>query len=134
MSNQLVLLAVGALLLDGCSSSVPTVRPAAKSSSTGGPIPVVTSHDNADEQAVGRLGGVVARDQADPANPIVELNLNGASATDSTLKGLAALNGLKRLKTLYLVNQHGVTDAGLKEIAHWRQLQRLNLEGTTVTD
>lgn len=66
----------------------------------------------------------------DYIDPVKHVSLSGTHATDATL---AQLRGLKRLKTLWLVNTH-VTDAGLRQLLGLTNLQGLSLANTQVTD
>src|SRR5262245_48052181 len=88
--------------------------------------------DEAEERAVKavrELGGVVWRDEQAPGQPVVRVLLGGSQVTDAALKEVAAF---KNLQTLNLPNT-AVTDAGLKELATLTNLQTLDLYGTTVT-
>jgi hypothetical protein len=91
-----------------------------------------------------------------PATPVVEVDFGGTSITDADLgklesllylwnlrladtsitnKGLAELAGfaLHELSTLNLEKTQ-VTDAGMKEVAKFKQLEKLYLRDTNVTD
>ena len=106
-------------------------------------------------EAVKKLGGSVTRDDADPAHPVIGVNLVARPATDSDLfdvalleglrslslsvclgvtdkgmKYMAGLSGLEKLDLAYT----GVTDAGLKRVTGLTELHRLNLSGDKVTD
>jgi len=87
------------------------------------------TEDRASE-AIQKLGGKVVRDNKDPAQPVVEVDLNGTKATDADLKIMANLSALKTLK----LQKTRVTDAGLKSLAPLKGLQTLNLAETRVTD
>ena len=82
-------------------------------------------------QAVMKLGGKVVRDDKDPAHPVVSVDLSLTKATDAGLKELAGLKGLQRL----VLDNTKVTDVGLKELAALKGLQTLDLNGCKgVTD
>ncbi len=81
-------------------------------------------------KAVEKVGGMVVRDDKDPAKPVVEVNLHATKVTDAGLRELA---GLKRLRSLDLDDTQ-VTDKGLKELAALEGLQTLKLGNTQVTD
>jgi internalin A len=78
-------------------------------------------------QAVEKLGGKVVRDDKDPTKPVVEVDLflrdKPSEMTDAGLKELAALKGLQKLK----LGPAMVTDAGLKELAGLKALKSLDL-------
>ena len=80
--------------------------------------------------AILKLGGNVERDEKLPGRPVVGVNLDLTKATDSDLKDLKELTGLKAL------NLWGtqITDAGLKELKELKGLQQLYLVGTKITD
>src|SRR5207249_4603172 len=84
-------------------------------------------------KAVENLGGKVTRDDKLPGNPVIGVNLGGLFPGKVTDAGLKELKHLKQLTTLDL---HGanVTGAGLKEVKDLKQLTSLNLGGTKVTD
>ena len=77
-----------------------------------------------------RLGGQILRDETKPGKPVSQVTLLGKEVTDADLKDLA---GFKELDWLTLNNTE-VTDAGLKELAQFKQLTALSLRGTKVTD
>jgi internalin A len=87
--------------------------------------------EDAAVMAIKKLGGEMTRDDKDPAHPIVALSLVGVPVTDTGLKNVAALKGLK---TLNLTVCLGVTDAGLKHLPGLTNLETLNLGYTGVTD
>ncbi len=59
--------------------------------------------------------------------------INCTNASHITGSGLAALRGLSKLETLYLVHTQ-VDDAGLKHIRHLTSLKTLQLGHTKITD
>ena len=81
-------------------------------------------------QAIEQRGGVVTRDEMNPARPVVHVALAHEGVTDSDLKELAAF---KRLQVLSL-NFSSVTDTGLKELADLKELKELYLGFTKVRD
>jgi Leucine Rich repeat len=101
-----------------------------------------------------RLGGSIERDENDPANPVVGVQLSGIHATDRALKhigrlanlrtidlafslvtdtALVYLRGLAYLQKLDLTNAL-ITDAGLRHLERRSGLLWLNLSSTDVTD
>jgi internalin A len=89
--------------------------------------------DEAEDKAVAfvkKLGGVVHRDDKDPAHPVIEVVLDDPNVTDTDLKELASLKGLNDL----ILHNTKVTDAGLKEVTAFKGLTFLALGGTQVTD
>ena len=80
-------------------------------------------------QAIGKLGGLVTRDEKAQGKPVVWVRLDFTQVTDADLKELAALKQLQRLELMGT----RVTDAGLKDLAPLTQLQALYLRGTEVT-
>ena len=137
MVDRSVPLALAIVLLSGCRDrSRSTRRPNATSSSTPAPVQTPTPPDTDEDRtvkAIEKLGGQVLRNSDDPARPIIELDLSGAAVADKEMKEMAAMKGLQKLQTVYLVNHHDVTDTGLKDLAGWKDLKKLNLEGTAVT-
>src|SRR5881409_2312039 len=81
-------------------------------------------------KAVENLGGKVTRDDKLPGKPVIGVNLGGTKVTDA---GLKELKHLKQLTSLYLNNTQ-VTDAGLKELKDLKQLTYLDVAFTQVTD
>ena len=81
-------------------------------------------------KAVENLGGKVTRDDKLPGKPVIEVNLAFAHVTDA---GLKELKHLKQLTSLALYNSQ-VTDEGLKELKDLKQLTTLGLDSTKVTD
>jgi internalin A len=79
--------------------------------------------------AIKKLGGWVKQDETVAGKSFVVV-LEGAIVTDTVLKELAPLKGLK---TLSLRNTE-VTDVGLKELAQLKSLAFLNIADTKVTD
>src|SRR5688572_13762631 len=90
--------------------------------------------DDAEDKAVAfveKLGGTVTRDEKQPGKPVVSVNLRYRKVTDAGVKELAVF---KNLTTLHL-NRTGVTDAGVKELAPLTNLTTLYLsECRGVTD
>ena len=84
-------------------------------------------------KAVENLGGKVTRDHKLPGNPVIGVNLGGLFPGKVTDAGLKELKHLKQLTSLNL-SATAVTDAGLKELKHLKQLTTLNLAVTGVTD
>ncbi len=70
------------------------------------------------------------RERPQSADDVVSLNLNSTNVTDAGLKELAVF---ENLNSLYLYDV-GVTDAGLRELASCKNLTSLVLRGTKVTD
>src|SRR5213082_3475982 len=81
-------------------------------------------------KAVEKLGGKVTRDDKLPGKPVIGVNLAGTQVTDA---GLKELKHLKQLTSLNLIHTP-VTDAGVKELKELKQLTSLSLHGTKVTD
>src|ERR687885_253762 len=81
-------------------------------------------------KAVEKLGGKVTRDDKLPGKPVIAVNLAGTAVTDA---GLKELKHLKQLTSLDLAVTR-VTDAGLKELADLKQLTSLDLHVTGMTD
>src|SRR4051812_8305489 len=86
---------------------------------------LLSSAARADEAEVAKriekLGGTVLRDEQQPGNPVVGVDLTGASATDADLKDF---NEFKQLTALTLTATK-VTDSGLKELKKIKQLTDL---------
>jgi internalin A len=98
-------------------------------------LPMCKISSKADEadvaKLVEKLGGTITRDDTQPGNPVIAVNLaRNKGATDANLKGLKEF---KQLATLDL-KFTPVTDAGLKELKELKQLANLYLGGTQVTD
>src|ERR1700722_17083679 len=74
-------------------------------------------------------GGMLS--ELPPPGQAFGLDLGFTKVTDAGLKELA---GFKQLQALNLVGCKGLTDAGAKELAGLRQLRALNLGLTPVTD
>jgi Leucine rich repeat len=89
--------------------------------------------DDANDAAAAfeKQGAAITRDDKDPAHPVVAVSFVGAPITDTGLKNVAALKGLK---TLNLTVCLCVTDAGLKHLAGLTNLETLNLGYTGITD
>lgn len=85
--------------------------------------------------AVQKVGGLITRDEKAPGKPVVEVSFQGSS-TGQVIhdKDLAALKGLKHLKTLYLGYVTKTTDAGLVHLKDLASLEKLNLPETDITD
>src|SRR5438132_7218776 len=77
-------------------------------------------------KAVENLGGKVTRDDKLPGKPVIAVNLYGTKVTDA---GLKELKHLKQLTSLNLACTQ-VTAAGLKELKHLKQLTSLKLSRT----
>src|SRR5436190_24324190 len=78
--------------------------------------------DEPEEQAVKaveKLAGYVTRDDKQKGNPVVAVNLSDTRVTDKELKELAALKQLKKLE----LRRTKVTDAGLKVLAPLDRIQ-----------
>src|SRR5262245_20601976 len=74
--------------------------------------------------AIDNLGGRAIRDAEKEGKPVIGADLSGCErVTDATLKELAAFKQLQSLKLAC----KGVSDAGLKELAAWEQLRSLDL-------
>ncbi len=86
------------------------------------PVRADDAEDQA-EKAVQKLGGMVVRDDKDPAKPVIKVDLSFKKVTDVDLKALADLKGLRSLDLGFT----GLTDAGLKELAGLQGLQTLKL-------
>src|SRR5207249_701618 len=99
-------------------------------------LPAKPPQDQADDaeakavEAITKLGGTVTRDDKLPGKPVIAVNLYGTKVTDA---GLKELKHLKQLTSLNLAGTTQVTDAGLKELKELKQLTSLNLGGTKVT-
>ena len=80
---------------------------------------------------VEELGGKITRDDTQPGNPVIGVNLaRNKRVTDVDLK---ALKEFKQITTLDL-KFSPVTDAGLKDLKELKQLTKLYVGGTEVTD
>jgi hypothetical protein len=76
--------------------------------------------EDAGVKAVGKLGGTVTCDEADPAHPVVGVNFAFVAVSDAQLKHLAAV---KELRSLDLALCLGVTDSRTQPWSHckdWR--------------
>src|SRR5262245_55141917 len=94
---------------------------------------LASGEESAEEQAlatVERLGGQVLRRGEKPDAAVHEVRLLGKKVTDADLKGLAAFKEMERL----LLTDASVTDEGLKHLARCKRLVALSLPGTKVTD
>jgi hypothetical protein len=95
---------------------------------------MVRAGDNAEqERAVAeimRLGGNVEIDANRPGKPVVLVNLNRTKVTDAALK---SLQSFPQLEALAVVDTN-VTDTGLMHLKGLSQLKTLGLGGTKVTD
>ena len=101
---------------------------------------------------VGKLGGQITRDTA---GKIVGLNLRGTWVNDADMLSVAAMpdletldlshtritdEGMLRLKSapkirdLNLFYAEWITDQGMTAIRDWKQLKRLNVRGTRISD
>jgi hypothetical protein len=87
--------------------------------------------EDAAAKVVEKLGGAVEHDEADPAHPVVAVNLAATPTTDARLKALAALKALKKLDLTVCL---GVGDEGMKQVAALKRLETLNICYTGVTD
>src|SRR5262245_34067863 len=86
------------------------------------------------EEALVKLGAMVARDQPGPDAPINHVSFGASGLSDDGLKAAVPhLARLERLHTLYLGSTK-VTDAGLKELAPLRQVRTLYLQNLPITD
>lgn len=103
----LVLALVGALA--GCSAPTPEDRA---------------------EALVSKLGGSAARDSRLPGSPIVSVHLRETACTDADLKQLASLTELRSLN----LSKTPVTDAGIIEVLHFKELKTIAIRETAVTD
>src|SRR5687768_12373027 len=79
---------------------------------------------------VERLGGQVLRKGDKPDGAVREVRLLGKKVTDADLKDLAAFKEMEWL----LLTDSAVTDAGLKHLARCERLAALSLSGSKVTD
>lgn len=77
-----------------------------------------------------KLGGSITRYDAAPGKPVIAVHLDGTRVTDADLKGLKAFKELDRLK----LDKTDVGNAGLKEIEGLANLRWLGLDYTKVTD
>lgn len=81
--------------------------------------------------AIQRLGGTVESDHVGERTSLVSVDLSQTEVKD---KDLAMLTSLPGLTVLHLINTD-ITDAGIKILCKdAKQLERLNLLGTKVTD
>lgn len=81
-------------------------------------------------KAIEKVEGKVTRDEVTPGMPVTAIELAGPRVTDAILK---ELKEFKQLQILGL-GATGVTDAGLKELKELKELQTLLLLGDDVTD
>jgi internalin A len=88
----------------------------------------------ADEAAalawVAKHGGTVTRAEKKPGRPVVGVDLRFRKVTDAELKELAHFDALQTLD----LRRTKVTNAGLKELAKLKALHTLDLSRTQVTD
>jgi hypothetical protein len=154
MSNNLLLLACLLLVVTGCNfKGSSSTAPDTKTSDSKAPdskaqrvtIPTGTNQDKPpslpvaeephDPEAravatVQKLGGEILRDEKGAGHKVVGVKLG--EATDADLKELAVF---KDLNVLNLSGSYKVTDAGLKELAVFKDLKELDLSGCfKVTD
>jgi hypothetical protein len=107
----------------GCSSQVSTQVPTSQA-------PPVDK-EAATVGLVEKLGDKIKRDDKQPGNPVVEVDLSYCqTVTDAEV---ARLKKLKQLTVLHLFKTK-VTDEGLKELKELKQLTVLGLGGTNVSD
>ena len=88
---------------------------------------------SAEENAVEfveKMGGRIERDDRADGKPVAKVVLEDSKVTDAGLRELA---GFKQLQSLNL-NGTEVTDRGMMELVGFKQLQSLTLWGTGVTD
>ncbi|HET6441468.1 MAG TPA: leucine-rich repeat domain-containing protein, partial [Phycisphaerae bacterium] len=81
-------------------------------------------------QAIEALGGQVTRDEALLDRPVVEVDLSGIKVTDAGLKVLKEFKDLQELN----LSHTQITDAGLRDLRELKGLQALWLSGTQITD
>ncbi len=80
--------------------------------------------------ALEKIGAGITRDGRLPGNPVVHINLTQKQVTDADLKDLHVF---KNLQGLHL-GVTGVTDAGVKHLKELKSLQGLNIPLTQVSD
>jgi hypothetical protein len=80
--------------------------------------------------AILNLGGRVTRDEELPGRPVAGIDLMGTKVTDSDLKDLKNLKGLRGLG----LRGTKITDAGLKDLRELKGLQLLWLGSVQMTD
>ena len=82
-------------------------------------------------KAIRKLGGHIdTKDNHVPGKPVIGVYLDGTAMTDA---GMKELKEFKNLQTLGLGGTQ-VTDAGMKELKDLKNLRVLGLNGTQVTD
>jgi internalin A len=81
-------------------------------------------------EAIEKLGGEVTRDDKTPGKPVIKVDLYNKPLTDA---GLKVLKEFKQVQSLRL-SLTKVTDAGMMELKDLKQLKELNLYGTQLTD
>src|SRR5262249_47628159 len=93
---------------------------------------VLVAASRADEaaavKAVEKLGGKVRVDHKRPGNPVVEVDLSHVELSDAGLKEL------REFKNLQALIVRKVTDTGLKELKGLMTLQSLHLDACEITD
>jgi hypothetical protein len=83
-------------------------------------------------QAVMKWGGRITREKEGEGRPVVGVELGmSQKVTDA---GLKELNHFKSLRTLNLWNANNITDAGMKELKEFKSLRELNLWNLRVSD
>jgi internalin A len=96
------------------------------------PSAVIRADEAEDKAAafVEKLGGTVKRDEQKAGKPVFIVDLNSTKISDAGLKELTAF---KQLQMLDLGNTN-ISNEGLKELAGLRRLQVLDLGGTKISD
>jgi hypothetical protein len=82
------------------------------------------------EATIKKMGGQFKRDKKQADAPIVEVWLSGKKLSPNDLAMFGSLTSLKELSLL----ECGITDEGVKRLAHLVNLERLELVGNNLTD
>src|SRR5262245_7736454 len=94
---------------------------------------VIVAADKNEEKAIAAIlnwGGDFARADKKPNGPVVEVSLAKARVTDA---GLKELTHFKQLRALQLSGAR-ITDHGIKELVPLKRLEILKLDKTLITD
>lgn len=126
-----ILLTIASSLISGCKpTATPPGSPSTATDSTDGvalskPAP---EPDNADSVSALEEAGAKLRKDGDGL--IIEADFRGLTIGDSALEHLA---GLRRVRSV-LLNETGVTDAGMATVGKVATLQNVDLRGCTISN
>ncbi|MGZ0172538.1 MAG: leucine-rich repeat domain-containing protein [Planctomycetales bacterium] len=122
-----ILLTITVSLVAGCSK--PTTAPTGPDSSEL-LSPLKETPEPDDEKSIAGLGEVGAKLKKDGDGLVIEVDFKGLTISDSALEQLA---GLRRLRSV-LLNETGVTDAGMATLGKIPTLQNVDLRGCTISN